>query len=449
MSIRTTCTILIGLALVLVTVGAEAQFKNILLDSSRSKAGRYPVEPSVAISFKNPDMIVAGSAIDNVYQSADGGQTWTSFVISSRYGVWGDPVLVSDYSGNFFYLHLSDPSGKNWESEELLDRIVIQKSKDGGKTWDSGESIGHNPPKDQDKPWATVDRKGNVYVSWTQFDKYGSEDPECKSSVMFSKSSNGTKWSKPFKISQYDGDCRDDDDTPQGAVPAVTNDGKVFIAWSNAGYIWLDRSFNGGENWLSNDIAITEHTGGWNFSIPGLDRTNGMPVLVCDNSTGMFSGALYLVWADQRNGEDDTDIWFSRSFNFGDNWTAPLRINNDDPGSHQFLPTITVDPSNGYIYIIYYDRRDYDDDQTDVYLAYSTDNGGTFKNVKLSESPFKPQADVFFGDYGSVAANQGRIVAMWTRMDNGKTSIWGTVFKHEDVDGAKEAPKTGKKKGKR
>lgn len=431
------------------TVHVHAQIKNILLDSSRSQSGRYPVEPSVAISFKNPDVIVSGSAIDNVYSTTDGGKSWKHTNLTSRFGVWGDPVLISDFSGNFYYFHLSDPSGKNWESEDILDRIVIQKSKDGGETWDAGESIGLNPPKDQDKEWAIADRKGNLYVTWTQFDTYGSQDTTCKSSILFSKSSNGSKWSKPIKLSQYDGDCRDDDDTPQGAVPAVSNDGKIFVAWSNAGYIWLDRSFNGGDTWLSNDIAIVEHTGGWNLSVPGLDRTNGMPVLVCDNSTGLFSGALYLVWADQRNGEDDTDIWFSRSVNYGDNWTAPKRINDDEPGSHQFLPWITVDPSNGHIFIVYYDRRNYSDEQTDVYLAYSTDNGGSFKNVKISESPFIPQSDKFFGDYTNISAFKGRIVPVWARMDNGKTSIWTSIIELADLEGVKaEDTKAIRKKSK-
>lgn len=411
-----------------------AQFKNVLLDSSRSKAGYYPTEPSIAISHKNPDNIVVGSAIDNVYRTHDGGATWQKGRMRSPHGVWGDPVLISDFSGDFFYLHLSDPTGKNYQSDEVLDRIVIQKSKDGGRSWDAGESIGLNPPKDQDKEWAVADRKGNLYVSWTQFDTYGSEDPECKSVILFSKSSNGSKWSNPVVLSQAPGNCLDDDETTSGAVPAVTNDGKIFVAWSSDGKIFLDRSFNGGDMWLTNDILVAEQVGGWNIEIPGLYRSNGLPVLVADNSKGQFSGALYLVWADQRNGEDDVDIWFTRSFNFGDNWTQPLRINDDEPGKHQFLPWITVDPSTGHIYIVYYDRRAYDDTRTDVYMAYSTDNGNKFKNVKVSETPFTPQANVFFGDYTNIAASKGRIALTWTRMDNGKTSIWTSTIEHKDLE---------------
>lgn len=430
-------------------LSAQVQFKNILLDNSPNETGRFPSEPSISISYKNRDVIVAGSVINNVYYSANGGATWTKSTLESEYGVWGDPVIISDFSGNFYYFHLSDPTGKNWASDEVLDRIVVQRSKDGGVSWSKGESIGHNPPKDQDKPWATTDRKGKVYVTWTQFDKYGSDNPECKSVILFSQSSNGSKWSKPVQLSQFPGNCLDDDNTTQGAVPAVTNDGKIFVAWSNEGVIFLDRSFNGGNTWLTNDIAVVEQVGGWNMVIPGINRANGMPVLRTDNSKGNFSGALYLVWADQRNGEHDTDIWFIRSYNFGDNWTQPMRINNDEPGKHQFSPWMSVDPETGYIYIVYYDRSAYDDEQTDVYLAWSTDNGSTFKNSKISNEPFKPQPDVFFGDYLNVSAYAGRIAVVWTRMDEGKTSIWSSVFNHEVLDGTKPAIKKDKKESKK
>lgn len=427
--------IILGIVcLVLVAFNAEAQFKNILIDSAKSNTGRYPCEPSITINYKNPNNMVAGSAIDNVYYSFDGGVTWEKSRIRSPHGVWGDPVLISDFSNNLYYFHLSDPKGTNWQSDEVLDRIVVQKSKDGGKTWDAGESIGHNPPKDQDKEWATTDRKGNLYVSWTQFDKYGSDDPTCESVILFSKSSNGSRWSKPVPISLIKGDCKDDDNTTQGAVPAVSNDGKVFITWSNQSTIYMDRSFDGGNTWLTSDIAIVTQEGGWNLKIPGFDRSNGMPVLICDNTKSTASGALYLVWSDQTNGEDNTDIWLMRSFNFGDNWTQPILINTDSTITHQFLPSVTLDPVTGYLYILYYDRSNYEDEQTDVYLAYSIDHGGTFKNVKISERPFKPQADVFFGDYLNISAYKGRIAPIWTRMDNGKTSIWTAIINHEELE---------------
>jgi hypothetical protein len=409
-----------------------AQIKNIKLDELGPDS--RACEPSIVINQKNPKNIVASSVLDNIYVTFDGGATWEKKKLTSPYGVYGDPVLVSDSKGTLYHFHLSDPTGEGWRNEKSLDHIVCHVSSDGGKTWDQGNSIGYNPPKDQDKPWATVDPKGNVHVAWTQFDKYASEDPACQSYIMYSTSSNGKKWSKPVKISQLPGNCLDDDNTAEGAVPAVSLDKKVYITWSNRNKIYLDRSFDGGSLWLSNDVEIADQPGGWDMKIPGHDRCNGMPVLMIDQTKTSRKGMLYLVWADQRNGENDTDIWFIRSANFGDNWTTPLRINNDGPGKHNYLPWMTIDQVTGHLYIIYYDRRAYDDNRTDVYIAYSTDAGASFKNVKISEEPFIPTEDAFFGDYNNISAHKGTIAPVWTRMDNGKTSVWTAVFTHADLE---------------
>ena len=413
---------------------ASAQFKNIKL--AEQKDGVYPpVEPSIAINKKNPNNIVAGIVLDRAVYTKDGGLTWQESILTSPYGVFGDPAVISDSKGEFYYFHLADPSSKGRSDDAWLDRIVCQKSSDGGATWTPGSSIGFNAPKDQDKQWPAVHPKnGDLYTTWTQFDKYGSKDSSCHSNIMFSMStSGGKKWSDAVQINQYHGDCIDGDSTTEGAVPAVSVDGKIFVAWANQDKIYLDRSYDKGDTWLHNDIVIADQPGGWEMSIPGLNRSNGMPVLMIDNGTSRYSGSLYVVWADQRNGENDTDIWFMRSGNKGDNWTSPLRINKDEKGKHQFLPWLAVDQGTGYLYVVYYDRRNYDDLQTDVYIAYSTDGGSNFTETKISESPFIPTESKFFGDYTNISAHKGVIAPIWTRMDEGRTSVWTAVIKDSDL----------------
>ena len=233
-----------------------SQFKNIVLDVQK-EGERAPAEPSVAISLKDRDNIVAAAILDKVYVTKDGGETWTTSTLQSSMGVWGDPVVISDKKGDFYYFHLSDPTGRNWESEEILDRIVCQKSTDGGETWNDGASIGHNPPKDQDKEWAVADPNSNeLHVTWTQFDDYGSKDPACQSHILWSSSSGGKKWSDPIQLNQYPGDCIDDDNTAEGAVPVVGPQGYLYVAWAHNEKLYLDRSYDKGKTWLRNDIEI-------------------------------------------------------------------------------------------------------------------------------------------------------------------------------------------------
>jgi hypothetical protein len=311
----------------------------------------------------------------------------------------------------------------------------VQKSKDNGRTWSNGSYFGHNPPKDQDKPWAAVDRQKNIlYATWTQFDKYGSKDPNDKSNILFSKSKNGGKsWSKPMQLNQFSGDCADGSNTTEGAVPAVGPNGKLYVAWSWNEKIYFDRSFDGGATWLNNDLVVADQPGGWKFSVPGVNRTNGMPVVACDISGGPFHGTIYVNWADQRNGPDDTDIWISRSRNNGDNWSEPIRVNTDGAGKHQFLTWMAVDQASGALFVVFYDRRDHEGNETDVYLAYSLDGGASFKNVKISEEPFTPEDGTFFGDYNNIDVHKGLITPIWTRMDNGKTSVWTSIIRIEDL----------------
>lgn len=419
------------LFLLLLAFQANGQFKNKKL--AEQVDGVYPpVEPSITINKKNPKNIVAGIILDRAIYTNDGGETWNETKLTSSHGVNGDPALISDSKGNIYYFHLSHPG----RSEDAwLDRIVCQKSTDGGKTWSDGESIGFNPPKDQDKEWVAVHPKKPMLVTtWTQFDEYGSKDPNCHSNIMFSISDNGgKKWSKAIQLNQNPGDCVDGDNTTEGAVPAISSDGKIFVVWSNGGKIYFDRSYDGGRMWLTNDLVIAEHHGGWDMKIPGINRANGMPVLMIDNSPSRFHGTLYMVWADQKNGEDDTDIWFSRSTNRGDLWTTPIRINQDEKGKHQFFPWMAIDQTTGNIYIVYYDRRNYDDNQTDVYIAYSQDGGNSFTEKKISETPFIPTAEKFFGDYTNISAHKGIIAPIWTRMDNGRTSVWTSIIKAEEL----------------
>ncbi len=57
----------------------------------------------------------------------------------------------------------------------------------------------------------------------------------------------------------------------------------------------------------------------------------------------------------------------------------------------------------------------------------------SFKNVKISETPFTPVDSAFFGDYNNIAAHKGIITPIWTRMDDGKTSVWTAVIKQSEL----------------
>jgi hypothetical protein len=218
---------------------------------------------------------------------------------------------------------------------------------------------------------------------------------------------------------------------PEGAVPAVGPNGEVYVAWAGPAGLVFDRSLDGGETWLDEDIFIDPFPGGWDYDIPGIYRCNGLPITVCDLSGGPYHGNIYVNWTDQRNGTDDTDVWVVRSEDGGDTWTEPKRVNDDGPGKHQFFTWMAIDQVTGYLWFVWYDRRDYDDTNTDVYMAVSTDGGDTFINFKVSEDPFIPSSNVFFGDYNCVSAHDNVVRPIWTRLHGGQLSVWTSIV---DVD---------------
>ena len=90
---------------------------------------------------------------------------------------------------------------------------------------------------------------------------------------------------------------------------------------------------------------------------------------------------------------------------------------------------MSIDPKTGAIYIVYYDRSKHKNMLTDVVLAISTDGGSSFSNTTISESPFKPDPNVFFGDYNNISAYNGIIRPVWTRLEKDTLSIWTALIK--------------------
>ena len=403
--------------------------------------GSQPCEPSIAINPRNPDQLVAGSVLNNVYKSDNGGWTWDRSVLTSRYGVFGDPCIVASNAGDFYYLHLSDPAGEGWNSPDLLDRIVIQRSKNNGKTWHPGFGIGRNGAKDQDKEWAAASPDGKrIAVCWTQFDRYGSKLPTDSTNILCSVSNRKAKhWSTPIRVNEIAGDCLDGDNTVEGAVPAWGPNGELYVAWAHGDAIWLDRSEDEGQTWLRDDRQAAAIVGGWDQTIDGIGRANGMPVTMVDHSDGPYRGRIYINWTDVRNGEADHDVFVTWSDDRGETWSAPMRVNDDPAGAQQFFTWMTVDPVTGFIHVVFYDRRaahvdhpntgDLRRRDTDVYLATSEDGGETWTNWCISEESFRPGAKgIFFGDYNNIVAYDGKVRPIWTREDRGILSVWTAII---------------------
>ena len=214
---------------------------------------------TIAINPKNPENIAAASfqtgrpprprAGSYNYVSTDGGKTWKTVPVADPKNLTqGDDTVYFSNDGTVYHAHLSFEGIRVARPPRAESGILVDASRDGGLTWnESVPTINHinSVTPFEDKPGLVVDNapespnKGNVYLAWTRFDVYGSSDPDCHSQIYFSRSTDGGKtFAMPIRISDSAGDCRDSDDTVEGAVPAVGPKGEVYIVW--AGPLGLD-----------------------------------------------------------------------------------------------------------------------------------------------------------------------------------------------------------------
>lgn len=389
-------------------------------------------EPSIAISKKDTNIVVAATNLNKIYYTHDDGIMWNAYELHSSLGFYGDPVLHAADNGDFYLVHLSKTPGKKWG--DWFDRIVFQKSSDDGKSFTDGVGIGYNQDRTQDKPWINTDSKGNLYLTWTEFDKYGSDSAHHKSKIMFSMSSDeGDTWSDPIVISDEPGGCKDDDNTLEGATTAMDASGTIYVTWAGHEKIFMNTSTDGGKT-FGKDWVIGEQKDGWVLDIPHFYRTNGMPFLQIDRSKGPGNEILYIVFTSKVGEQNKTMLL--KSTDGGENWERLTHF-QDKLDGNQFFPNLAVDPKDGTIVLGFYDApKVFKNDFASYRFFKSTDQGKSFQEMfyRDEQFPLAPKS-VFFGDYSDVDVTQGSIAAIATKFEASglnKGYLHVKVFKDPD-----------------
>ncbi len=374
-------------------------------------------EPSIAVNPNNPQQVVAVFQ-DNAHaaHSQDQGRTWQVLDVAPKtFRVSGDVSTTFDNQGHAFVCYIAfDKLGtfNYWGHGATRNGIFVRRSLDGGKTWEADD----HPVAEQatapgipfeDKPYIVADNNtksrfaGNLYVGWTRWRLTDSQ------MVISRSTDDGRSWSAPIEIDAHPGLPRDDNGAAEGFDGAVAPDGTLFVVWSQGDDIMFTSSRDGGRS-FSHARAII-HTAPIMFAVESLERANGFPQIAVD----LKSKRLYVTWSDYRNG--DIDIFVSTSDSGGKRWSPAVRVNNDPihDGADQFFQWLAVDPTDGSVNVMFYDRRkDPTNRKQIITLARSTDAGRNFSNYAWTDNEFESN-EVFFGDYTGLTAYGGRVYGAW------------------------------------
>ncbi|MBS1514655.1 MAG: T9SS type A sorting domain-containing protein [Bacteroidetes bacterium] len=389
-------------------------------------------EPHIATNPRNPLNSICAFNTNSVYYTLDG-YNWTKVFVSfpgfASSEILGDPVLAFDSLGNIIYEQLYQ-QGSTYG-------VVVTRSTDGGQTFSGAYRVTSTTVGLSDKEWICADQTAGpysnyLYTMWRQFGSTG---------MRFCRSTNGgVNWSSPITLT---GD--------QGAYVCVgpnglIQGGSVYTANTSGGNILVARSTDGGAT-MGPQVNATAFSGSGvscsgRQTVKGCIRTNSFPKIAADGSYGAYRGYVYVTYEANPLGPDVADVYVVRSTDYGQTWGTPVRVNDDATTADQWLPAISVDNTNGRIYVSWMDSREDPTNnlQTKMYGSYSTDGGATFvANSPVSTTLFNPDnmkqsqgsgQAFYIGDYLGVAAINKTALTVW--MDGRANTLGSYVGYYPD-----------------
>lgn len=331
---------------------------------------QYEGVPGCA-SCSNPTMI---------FQiSDDHGSTWGSpFVIypagATTGGQWDPQVSVDPVDGRTVYVSFM----QNNKSD-----IIVGKSTDFGATWTF--VISDETNAGTDKPIMAV-RGPDVYVVYTHaqttFVAYSHDGGASFAEAKVNKGGN-LGWAL-------------------AGGGTVTPNGNVYFSW--AGYernggatgnvnLYVSKSADGGATWSSKVIDISasppvcpDYNCGWAF-------LGAQMVMAADDN-----GTLYLLWNGGASAGGTERIYFAKSTDNGNSWSAKVDISTAPAGAHHAFPAIAA-TGNGDVRISWMDARAANGglDRWNVYYRSSTDSGSAWSN-EVDVSTFVSGFTYIFND---------------------------------------------------
>ncbi len=381
-------------------------------------------EPYIAVDPENPQHLLAVYQEDRFPEegcrnltsavSLDGGATWQETLLpklsvadGGSYERTSDPWVAFGTGGRAYFAALG------FDETSPQNGVYLSSSDDGGMTWNDPVAVDSSIVQFDDKESVVVDTrddspyKGRVYVGWDALTITG--QPEF---ITYSDD-GGHSFQPPATLT--------DRGESLGIVPLVGPGGIVHAVWLSYDYLigipgavslLASHSTDGGRTWSAPVVIYGVDA----FGVAGSRTGAGLPSVAIDGRTG----ALYVVWEDDRLTPGTDQILLSRSTDGGQTWSSPIKVSDGPTSAPNFTPAVAVSPE-GWVGVSYYSLRNNPSRvQVDEYLAVSKNGGQSFaKSLRVTASSwdlrFAATSDGFFlGDYQGLTATSKTFHPLWT-----------------------------------
>lgn len=364
-------------------------------------------ETSIAVDPTNYLHVVAASndlanfsQYNGVYESFDGGRTWANANINLNVFCY-DPWLDFNAQGDVFFAY------------ECSDQRIAYKLS-GSNVWVHQTLVGGGPFPDRDM--VVIDRGpaspflDSVYVAYDEA-SFGN-----RARISYSRDGFGG-WAQSPQINDVGATI--------GNNAAVGPDGTLYAAWLDFGgkRLEVDRSFDGGATWSTDDLVHTYRLPTQNFfiSIPPQPDRGIVPMPMSDViQTGPFAGRLLITYTDKDPVSANTNTYVRYSDDDGNTWSSEIRVDDDVVNAYDFHPQISVN-KGGKVAISFYSTRDDQpsNEKTHQYIAFSTNGGQTWTaNLRVTSAQSDesgPGDPNDYGDYQGIDASpRGHFHVVWT-----------------------------------
>lgn len=331
---------------------------------------------------------------------------------------WQDSSLAYPMTQNYYTGDIALTTDNNGRIifQVLSNQYALKHftSTDGGNNWTPATTVtsyGH-------KNCITTDRVngspyfGRTYTAWTEM----VTSPQLDKIHLVYTDDGGATWSSRRTLTT----ATVSSTSVCGVGLACGPGGDVYTTWcgNSPNRIYFKKSVDGGFSWpfaqtIVDANVLPSAAYGAQINHP-LSYSTQFTTLACDVSGGAYNGNLYCVWDDIRNGPENSDVFLARSTDNGQTWSTQ-RLNDDLGTRNQIIPNVVVDQSSGWVYVAYMDARTNtgtgSDDSLHYYLAFSSDGGQTFTNVQVSQQ--LSTAKHFHADYMGLCALNGNIGCLW------------------------------------